>query len=114
MKKLLVLILNKTEALEEILAELADSNITGATILSSAGMARTLSNSQYENMSFLGSLRAVLDPDRRESKTILMVIDEDKLDLAISSIENVIGSLDSPDTGIAFTIPVDFTKGINF
>ena len=112
--RLLVLILNKTEALEDILAKLADSGIRGATILSSAGMARTLSESQYENMSFLGSLRAVLDPDRQESKTVLMVIKSQQLETAISSIEDVIGSLDSPDTGIAFSLPIDFTKGINF
>lgn len=112
--KLLILILNKTEDMEDILAEFANYNIPGATILSSAGMARTLSNSNYENMSFLGSLRAILDPDRRENKTILTVIKDNQVDDAITAIENVIGDLSNPDTGIAFTVPVDFVKGINF
>lgn len=114
MKKLLVLILNKTEALEDILAELANSDIKGATIISSTGMARALSSSQYENMSFLASLRAVLDTDRKESKTVLMVIDENMLKTAVDAIENVIGDLSSPDTGVVFSLPVDFTKGITF
>ena len=28
-------------------------------------------------------------------------------------IEKVIGNLDKPDTGIIFTMPVDFVKGLN-
>ncbi|MEG1448261.1 MAG: hypothetical protein RSC41_02915 [Oscillospiraceae bacterium] len=111
--KLLVLILTRTEDIEDILAEFANNNIRGATILSSIGMARTLSNSQYENMSFLGSLRAVLDPDRSESKTVITVIKDNQVDDAVCAIEKVVGDLSKPDTGIVFTVPVDFLKGIN-
>ena len=42
--KLLVLILNKVETLEPLLARFTDLQINGATILNSAGMARALSD----------------------------------------------------------------------
>lgn len=112
--KLLVLILNKTDYIEDILAEFANNNIPGATVISSVGMARALSNSQYDNMSFLGSLRAVLNPDRSENKTVLTVINDTQVQDAVNAIEKVIGDLNNPDTGIVFTLPVDFSKGISF
>lgn len=109
--KLLYLILNKTEKLDETLEALAEAGIKGATIFHSTGMARELSN--YGEASFLGSLRAILDPDREENKTIIMVIKEEMVDVAVKTIESVVGDLSNPDTGIIFTVPVDFIKGVN-
>ena len=53
--KLLVLILNKTEALEELLEAFVDNGIKGATIISSTGMAHAIGD--YHDGAFLGSLR---------------------------------------------------------
>lgn len=59
-----------------------------------------------------GSWRRFLDPDRKESKTIYMVLEDEKISEVIEIIESVIGSLNKPDAGIVFTIPVDYVKGI--
>ncbi|MBC8569697.1 hypothetical protein [Zongyangia hominis] len=109
--KLLVLILNKVEMLEPLLARFTDLQINGATILNSTGMARALSD--YMDDSFLGSLRAILDPDRDENKTILTVLKDEQVESAIGAIEEVVGDLSEPDTGIVFTLPVDFIKGVH-
>ena len=106
--KLLVLILNKVETLEPLLARFTDLQINGATILNSTGMARALSD--YMDDSFLGSLRAILDPDRDENKTILTVLRDEQVPSAVEAIEDVVGDLSQPDTGIVFTVPVDFIK----
>lgn len=108
--KLMVIILNKVEALEPMLARFADLRIGGATILNSTGMARALAD--YMDDSFLGALRAVLDPDRDENKTILTVLRDEQVPDAVEAIEDTVGSLDEPDTGIVFTLPVDFMRGI--
>ncbi len=108
--KLLFLILNKVDVLDELLEKLAESGIKGATIIGSKGMARALSD--YSDASFLGSLRAVLSPDREENKTILAVLPEDKVPTAVAVIEQTVGDLSLPDTGILFTVPVDFHKGV--
>ena len=109
--KLLVLILNKVELLEELLAKFADMNLNGATILQSTGMVRALFG--YMDESFLGSLRAILDTDRDENRTILAVVREDQVAGAVEGIESVVGDLSEPDTGIVFTVPIDFIKGIH-
>ncbi len=110
--KLLVLVLNKIECLENLLKELANNSITGATIISSTGMAHELMN--YEDISFLGSFRQFLNPQRKENKTILMVLKEEKIDIVIKAIEKVVGDLSEPNTGIMFVLPLDMIKGLKF
>ena len=110
--KLLVLILNKIDLLDELLEALADAHIGGATILQSRGMAQELDHNSMEESSFLGSLRLLLDPDREQNLTILTVVPDNKVSVAVDIIERVVGDLDRPDTGVVFTVPVDFTKGI--
>ncbi len=110
--KLLVLILNQTESLEPVLEKLERAGVRGATILSSRGMVMALEN--YVDGSLLGSLRAVLDPGREENKTVLAVLPDEKVTVAVDAIESVVGSLEKPNTGIVFTVPVDFLKGAQY
>jgi hypothetical protein len=108
--KLMVLVLNKVEELEHILSKFELASIHGATILSSQGMAMALEG--YMDGSFLGSLRAIMEPDREENKTVLTVLRDEQVPIAIEAIESVVGSLDVPNTGILFTVPIDYIKGI--
>lgn len=106
--KLLILVLNQVEELEHVLEQLERSNIRGATILSSRGMAMALEN--YMDGSFLGSLRAVMEPDHAENRTIFMALRDDQVQTALDAIGRVL-DLDEPHTGVAFTLPIDFIKG---
>ncbi len=108
--KLLVLVLNKTECLEEILEQMGEQNLRGATILESKGMAHSLS--EFSELKFMASLRMILDPDHQESKTIFMVLDDDEVKTVSEIVNGVTGGLGNPDTGIIFTLPVDYTEGI--
>lgn len=108
--KLLVLVLNKTEKFDLLLKTLAKNNITGATIINSVGMAHELMANN--DMGILGSFRHLLDESNKDSKTMFMVTKHDKVQGIIDVIESVVGSLDLPDTGIVFTVPVDFTRGL--
>lgn len=109
--QLLVLILNKVECLKEIMDELADKGITGATILDSRGIAHSMmdDNAAY---SFLGSLRSLLDPAHKESKTVLMVINDPALPVISEVVNRVTGGLDKPDTGVMFCVPVSYSEGL--
>lgn len=111
--KLLFLVLNKTEKLDAILTEFVKKDIRGATIIDSMGMARLLSTKHDDNeISFLSSLRVFLSPEREQSNIILTVIHDSQLETAVAAIESVIGDLSSKDTGVVFSVPVDFAKGI--
>lgn len=98
--KLLVIILNKTDVLDYLLEGLSAAGIKGATIIESSGMAMTLSRL---DSSFLSA-----DEDNR---TILSVIKNNQLDTARKIVYNTVGDLSQPNTGIMFTVPLDFVEG---
>ena len=106
--KMLIFVLNRVEKLEPALNKLEHAGLRGATVLSSRGMAMTLD--KYCDGSFLGSLRAMMEPDREENRTVFMVLKDEDVELA--AVEEVAGSFNTPNSGIAFTLPVDFVKGI--
>lgn len=107
--KLVVYVMNKTELLEEFLLELRNNGINGATILNSTGMARKLI--QSDDMEFIGSLRTLFENPRKESHVILIALPKEKVKTVFSVIDNVCGSLEEPNSGIAFTLSIDEIKG---
>lgn len=110
--KLLVFILNKTEVLDRLLKELADEHLTGATVISSSGMASQLANSSDDTFSNLfGSLRNYLKESKKENKTIIMVTKDENVTRIEEVIGRVVGDIELPNTGILFTVPVDYLKG---
>ena len=106
--KLMVIILNKTDALEYLLEGLSASGIRGATIIDSSGMAETLSKLGSSLIS--ASLRALFSGDE-ENKTIISVIKNDQLEAARKVVYSTVGDLSQPNTGILFTVPLDFVEG---
>lgn len=110
--KLLIFILNKTDKLDRLLKELADEHLTGATVFNSSGMASQLANSNDESLSnIFGSLRNLLKDTKKENKTIMMVTKDQNVPKIEAVIERVIGNIDEPNTGILFTLPVDYLRG---
>ena len=73
-------------------------------------MARAIGD--YHEGMFLGSLRKLLDPEREENKTILTVVKDEQVRLVVDTIRSTIGDLNKPDTGIVFTVNIDYEEGI--
>lgn len=110
--KLMVLILNKIESLEYLLEGLSAAGIGGATIIDSAGLVMTLS--KMESSFISSSIRALFTGEGADvdNKTIISVIKDDQLDIARRVVYSTVGDLSKPNTGILFTVPVDFVEGI--
>lgn len=107
--KLMVYVLNDVHQLDKFLVALKEEKIKGATIINSTGMGRMLSES--DDMNILGSLKFLFDGPRSESKVILMALEEEQIDVVLSVIDRIAGDLSKPNTGIVFTLPIDFIKG---
>ena len=101
--------MNRVEKLDKLIHELHHRGIKGATILSSTGMAQKLLAN--EDTAFIGSLKALFDNPRIESKVIMTVVKEDQKEIVYQAIEDIVGDLSLPNTGIVFTIDVDDVKG---
>lgn len=111
--QLMVMVLNKVEVLDTLLENLMEEGICGATILNSTGMVRELAKSN-EDFPIFGTLRMLIDPDRKESKTIFMVLKDEKAEEAKRIIRNVVGDLSKPDSAVVFTLPVLSAEGVEF
>ena len=109
--KLMVLILNKLESLEYLLEGLSSAGIGGATIIDSAGLVMTLS--KMESSFISSSIRSLFTGRGAEedNKTIISVIRDDQLDIARRVVYSTVGDLSKPNTGILFTVPIDFAEG---
>lgn len=111
--KLLIIVLNKTECLEELLEEFGKNSFSGATIIDSKGMIQELSDNEEFDFRILGSLRNLLNPSHKENKTIFMVTKESDIDNIYEITDRVTGGLSKPDTGILFTLPIDRLEGLS-
>jgi nitrogen regulatory protein P-II 1 len=109
---LFVLVLNKTELLEDILGKLVQIGISGATIIDSTGMGRALSD--IEDDTLLVGIRSIFKYSRPSNKTIFSVIDSlDKKERATAAIKEVVGDISKPGVGIMFTLPLEDVIGFN-
>ncbi|WP_051539975.1 hypothetical protein [Ruminococcus sp. FC2018] len=107
--KLMVIILNKTDALDSLLEGMSAAGLGGATIIESSGLATTLS--RLDSSIISASIRAILSGAEEDNRTILSVIRNDQLEIARKVVYNTVGDLSHPNTGIMFTVPIDFVEG---
>lgn len=107
--KLLVFILNKEEYLEEVLEAYVEAGVGGATLVDSEGMGRFLT---YEVPLFAG-FKEFMKGNKPYNKTILSVIRDDRvLEKLKGLVDQIVGGLEKPGTGIMFTVPVDWAAGL--
>ncbi len=107
--KLLVFVLNKEELLEEVLEAYVEAGIDGATLLDSEGMGRFLA---YEVPLFAG-FKQFMKGNKPYNKTLLSVVPEDAaVERVRALVDEVVGGLENPGTGIMFTLPVDWAAGL--
>ena len=106
--KLLVLVLNKEEQTERVLEKFVELGVPGATIIDTIGMGRVLSR---EIPIFAGFVDLMAGA-RPSNRTVFTLVRDETVEDIIKGIEEVVGDLDQPGTGIVFTVPVDCFKGI--
>lgn len=108
--QLLILILKKYELMEELLKELANGGVKGATILDGTGMGEALVD--MEDLPMFGILRSMLkDKEREMSKVMLFVLKDEQVIQTRNIIKTVIGDIAVPNTGIMFSIPITYVEG---
>jgi len=106
--KLLIIILNEDEYIDELLEAFVELDVRGATIIDSVGMGKIIS----QNVPIFGGLRSLMEGSRPYNKTIFTVVQAEMVDTIVREYEKICGSLDEPGTGLLFTLPVEFIKGL--
>ncbi|HCW05430.1 MAG TPA: hypothetical protein DGK91_13480 [Clostridium sp.] len=106
--KVLFIVLNNTDYLEDVLSLLVEHNVNGATILESQGMGSTIVNNDISDIPLFGSLKKLLKDNHPYNKTIFTVIkDQNKLYRVVAAIKSLLKEEKKPNAGFMFTVPVD-------
>ena len=110
--QLYVLILNKTECMPKLVSALMKAGIHGATIYDSMGAVQYVGHDMTEPPPMFGSLRKYIHPDNGNNKTIIILLEDDKVAEVKKIVSDVTGGLSKPDVGVSFTLPVSDAEGI--
>jgi len=108
--ELLICVINKSELLDEVLAGLLETGITGCTVIESQGMGKIIS----QDIPIFSGFKSLFSGARESNFTIFSVIKEQEaLESAIELIKEIYGSFDEPNAGILFTLPVGRIEGLS-
>ncbi len=109
MMKLVVIILNQTESLEDLLTAFLEIGVSGATVIDSVGMGRILSH----DVPIFAGLRSAFPGTSPVNKTILTITEDNMIDDVLAAIEDVCGSFEGPGTGLVFVLPIESAFGLS-
>lgn len=109
--QVLFLVLHKIEKLDDLLVALQNNGISGGTIIESKGMLNTLKNN--DNF-IIESLRIFLEDPREASKTLFFILEKEKVSVARKVIDETLGGINNPNTGIMFGIDLTFVDGLSY
>jgi nitrogen regulatory protein PII len=106
---LLVFICNQPDKLEEVLEGFLEVGVTGATVIDTVGMGQILST----EVPIFAGFRSLFRGASTVNKTIISVIDDPgKVREALDIIDEILGGLGEPGSGIVFTVPIDNVRGL--
>lgn len=106
--ELVVVILNQPEYLDDILEGFLKAGISGATVIETTGMGRTL----CDKVPIFGGLRSIIQGCRPNNITIFTVVrKEEQRNKAINVVEERLGDISKPNTGFYFIVPVTMARG---
>jgi len=105
---MIMFVLDDINHLDDILTSWSEIGVTGATIVESSGLHRKLQKAI--------PMRYAYDNSRIEesgNQTLFVVVEnETTVHSCLKAIENIVGDLDQPNTGVFSAWPLTMTKGI--
>ena len=106
--RLFVAVINDPEKVDEILSGFVELGITGATVLQSEGMGSVLSH----DIPIFAGLQTLISGSKPQNRMIFNVVPLERVDSVIALMQEIMGNLAAPATGIVFTLPVDRVVGL--
>jgi nitrogen regulatory protein PII len=105
--KLLLVVLNSADKLEEVLEGLIETGVTGATVVDSVGMGHIM-----EDIPLFAGMRSVFRSARPRNNMIFSVVDDAQAVEVMDVLEKILDCAHGKGRGIAFTLPIDSAIGV--
>ncbi len=107
--KLVVIVLNKPECLEDVLTAFLEIGIKGATVINSVGMGRILSH----DVPIFAGLRSAFPGSSPGNRTVLVLAEDTQVGWILEVVEDVCGDFREAGSGTAFVLAVESALGFN-
>jgi PTS system nitrogen regulatory IIA component len=104
--KLLTVVLYLDEFLNDILEFFIEAGIDGATVIESFGMGEYISN-----IPLFADFIGFMQKNKNQSRTILALVPEDRVQEMVDGIEEITGDLDKKQGAMVMALDVPFYKG---
>jgi hypothetical protein len=115
MNSLILFVLHDPTLLRDILTAWEKTGVLGITILPSSGLHRLdeIINMR-DDIPLIPSLEDLVGEEEILNRTIFTIVDNDTLiDRLVDVTQEIVGNLDSPNTGILCVIPLSKVYGLN-
>lgn len=107
---MIMYVLDDPSQLDKVLEAWMDADVSGITVQESTGVNRL--REQGGLPTFLG-FRRLSQTSKYSHYTLFSIVDEDAVQRVVTATEEIVGSLNEPDTGILFTLPVEQVWGLD-
>ena len=104
--KMMFVVLYLEDLIYDILELFIEEDIDGATIMDSVGMGDYISN-----IPLFASFMGFMNSAKHNSKTIMALVPDHKVEILVNEIEKVTGNLENQEGAMVFTLNIDFFKG---
>lgn len=105
--KLLVIVLNATEMLEDVLEGLIEIGVSGATVVDSVGMGHII-----EDVPLFAGMRNLFRSAKPHNNIIFSVIPDRQARESMEVLEKILDCQREKGKGIAFVLPIDSFIGM--
>jgi nitrogen regulatory protein P-II 1 len=108
---MMIMVLDDNTRLNEVLEAWTEAGIRGVTILESTGLNRIFRRGKADPV--YAGFSQIFGGGRVGHNTLFAVVDDFGVaETAVAATEKVLGSLNEPDTGIIFAVPVAKAWGL--
>lgn len=104
--QLLIYITNHEDTVRPIMEKIAANGIKGATVVDCEGMLKSLNEDSVDAPAIFGGLRQFVNPGQAKNKMMFILLKDEQIQTVVDAIHGVAGSLQKPNSGIVFTVPV--------
>ena len=105
--KLLLIVLNSTDNLEEVLEGLIEVGVTGATVVDSVGMGHII-----EDVPLFAGMRNIFRAAKPRNNMIFSVIQDSQVAETMQVLDTILACSQQKKKGIAFALPIDSSIGV--
>jgi hypothetical protein len=107
-KQLFICVLNRPEAVNDVIAAFLEIGIAGCTIIDTKGMAKVIT----QDIPIFAGFKGMFSGARESNVTIFSVMDVEMVAQAGALLEEIYMSFAEPSSGIMFSLPVTWVKGL--